>query len=329
MPMALTLRKVDDKNAQMQFEQPKFGEHGGSIALIAGGEVETKFFAEHNAATQYEIGSITKTMTAYLLAKQLANGSIEQNTTTDMFFKQGPAIRIVDLATHTSGLERNPPSLAEATDISNPFANVSRQSLESDLGLVSLSRAEQGHLYSNFAYAVLGEVLAMNHQSTLSDEFDANIFKPLQMSDSYLADEPSKRSKNLAQGHNTLGDSVGPWDFAAASGAGAVVSNLSDMLTYTRHMILEAKSNTALAQRLFSPYIEIGGCCEQALGWIIMKDKSGKPYAWHNGMTNGFSAFLGFYLDGSRALVMLNNQASSFDKLAHAILTGETGLHTI
>ncbi|MGB3725611.1 MAG: serine hydrolase, partial [Glaciecola sp.] len=124
-------------------------------------------------------------------------------------------------------------------------------------------------------------------------------------------------------------ETVAPWTLNAASGAGAVVSTLDDMIKYTQHVMAEVKNDTALARTLFTPYTNMSACCEQALGWILLKDKKGKTYAWHNGMTGGFSAFMGFYLDGSRAIVMLNNQVSSFDNKAHALLANEIDLTQI
>lgn len=59
---------------------------------------------------------------------------------------------------------------------------------------------------------------------------------------------------------------------------------------------------------------EIAACCQQAFGWMLQEDDEGRAMAWHGGQTAGFSAYIGFYLDGSAAVVFLNNQ--SFDHSA-------------
>jgi CubicO group peptidase (beta-lactamase class C family) len=329
MPMALTLTKVSDKNAHLLFEPPSFGEHGASVAIIENGQVQTKHLGSHTSTTQYEIGSITKTFVAYLLAEQITKNQVQLSSTIDTFFEGAKAISLQNLATHTSGLERNPPSLSLNADINNPFAHISRKDLQRDLTALDTIAEEASYEYSNFGYAVLGEALALNMQTSLSSELDAKVFKPLGMTNSYLADSPSKHSKELAKGFNTLGEAVNPWDFNAASGAGAIVSTLDDMLKYTQHMMTESKINSSIAQLLLNTYAETLPCCEQGLAWLIMEDKKGNKYAWHNGMTGGFSTFLGFYLDGSRAVVMLNAQAVSFDNAAHDLLTGEVLLQSI
>ena len=329
MPMELTLTRVSDKNAHLQFTPAEFDEQGGSIAVINNNKIERKFYNEHNANTQYEIGSITKTITAYVLASQVVNEQIKLNTTVDTFFGGSPAISMQQLATHVSGLERNPPSLMTASDMNNPFADITQQNLSTDLAAITLAKGPHKHEYSNFAYAVLGEALAINKQSGFSKEVVSTLFTPLGMNNSYVADVNISRSKQFAQGHNSMGETVAPWTLNAASGAGAVVSTLDDMIKYTQHVMAEVKNDTALAKTLFTPYTNMSACCEQALGWILLEDKQGKTYAWHNGMTGGFSAFMGFYLDGSRAIVMLNNQASSFDNKAHALLANEIDLTQI
>nr|WP_136252797.1 serine hydrolase domain-containing protein [Ningiella ruwaisensis] len=329
MPMSLSLKKVTQENAHLQFVPPTFGEQGGAIAIIEPNETQTRYFANHNTSTQYEIGSITKTMTAYLLAFQSLEQQLHLSDPLTLFFEDGPSLKLQDLATHTSGLARVPPSLSNSLDMTNPYAHISRDDLSRDLKNLSLEETAHPHAYSNFAYALLGEVLAINAKSSLSEQFEKVLFAPLSMQSTYLADSALMRSKKLAQGYNTLGEPVVAWEFAAASGAGAVVSTLDDMSNYARHMMSEANKDTALAKLLFTPYLAIGDCCEQGLAWMMRKDKRGKPYAWHNGMTGGFSAFLGFYLDGSRAVVMLNSQAANFDKLAHDLLSGDASLQSI
>jgi CubicO group peptidase (beta-lactamase class C family) len=133
----------------------------------------------------------------------------------------------------------------------------------------------------------------------------------------------------MAQGHNSSGQAVPKWALGAASGAGAVVSNLDDMIKYAEYMMQLPTQQSAFANLLFTSYTPTAGRFEQGLGWMLMKDDKGQTYAWHNGMTGGFSTFIGFYLDGSRAVIMLNNQASSFDQKAHQLLTREQSLQSI
>ena len=86
------------------------------------------------------------------------------------------------------------------------------------------------------------------------------------------------------------------------------------------------QSKDPVVKALLTPQFVASRDTEQALGWLISTDAKGKKFAWHGGQTGGFSAFVGFYLDGSKALVMLNNQSVDITRQAVDLLTGKTTL---
>jgi CubicO group peptidase (beta-lactamase class C family) len=297
--------------------------------VIENGEATARFWGQHDAKTQYEIGSISKTFTSYLLAKQVLQGQIELRTTTEHFFENASPISMQALATHTSRLERNPPSLQKTTNPQNPFSHITREMLQEDLLAPKFLPATSSHDYSNFGFAVLGEALAINLDSTLANEMQKHIFDALEMDNSFLSVDSKAQVSAMAIGHDATGQEVRHWTLGAASGAGAVVSSLDDMIKYAEYMMQLTTKEPSLAELLFTPYSATTGKFKQGLGWMLMQDEKGKTYAWHNGMTGGFSSFIGFYLDGSRAVIMLNNQASSFDQKAHQLLTRNQSLQSI
>jgi CubicO group peptidase (beta-lactamase class C family) len=331
MPLPLTLSKVGADNAHLQFEPPKFGDKGGSAAVVSAAGVETRYWREHTQNSQYEIGSITKTFVSLLLAQQVVDDTLDLSTTIDNYFLNAPALSMLDLATHTSGLERLMPSIHNNVDPANPYAHITRALLQSDLANMAeqVQSVSNEHLYSNFGYAALGEALAMHANKSLFALMQNKVFEPLSMQSSYLSVAPKQASASLVQGHNNAGTRVPAWSLGAASGAGAIVSTLGDMVTYAEFMMSLSTEYPDLAALLFASYGPTGSCCQQGLAWVLMEDDNGKTYAWHNGMTGGFSAFIGFYLDGSKAVVMLNNQAASFDNTAHALLTDNIALQSI
>ena len=56
---------------------------------------------------------------------------------------------------------------------------------------------------------------------------------------------------------------------------------------------------------------------------MLDKDKQGRPFAWHAGQTAGFACVIGFYLDGSRGMVLLNNQSIGVEEQMLEWLTGD------
>jgi len=303
---------------------PDFGEQGGAVAIIEEGEVNQKFYKGHNASTQYEIGSITKTMTAYLMAEQFINSKLSPKTNLKHYSKSAPDISIVELATHMSGLPRLPENLFDKADHGDPYAHYNKSDLNTSLSKVTLEPKE--YLYSNYAYGVLGEWLAKNKQVSYDYLMDKMVFTPFNMRASYVALKSASSGDYLTDGHDLNGNIVPHWHFQSIAGAGAVVSDLNDMTAYVQSMMQKYLNKDAIVSTLLTPQFHASRDTEQALGWLITKDKNGKKFAWHGGQTGGFSAFIGFYLDGSKALVMLNNQSVDVTKQAVEILTGQATL---
>ena len=107
---------------------------------------------------RFEIGSITKTMTAALLGSLAGDGVLALDDEIGRWLDAGPngSITLEQLATHTSGLPRlasNQPA-GEA----NPYRDFTARHAEE--GLRTVTRAPgAGHLYSNFGCQLLGLAL--------------------------------------------------------------------------------------------------------------------------------------------------------------------------
>jgi Beta-lactamase len=110
---------------------------------------------------RFEIGSVTKTMTATLLALLAADGALSLDDEIGRWLSAGPnsAITLRQLATHTSGLPRLAPTMDLSTiDLANPYAGFGFERAEE--GLRQATAAPGGPwLYSNFGYHLLGLVL--------------------------------------------------------------------------------------------------------------------------------------------------------------------------
>src|SRR3954452_23000674 len=142
----------------------------------------------------FQIGSISKTFTATLLALRVNSGSVgledpaQQYLPTDPSGKQVPdSMTLLDLADHYSGLSRD-----------TPFENESPASADQYVGSAGPCSASancrsgapgQAYNYSNYAYGVLGELLARHDgfsagaTSAWEQDNQANITDPLAMGD--------------------------------------------------------------------------------------------------------------------------------------------------
>lgn len=321
-PLPLTLTRVTEDNPAPQVQQPEFGDMGGALAVISGDKVTFDYLAEHDAETQYEIGSVTKTFIAYLLADAVLREKVTLATEVKTLIPSAPAgITLEQLATHTSGLPRLPADLLSTANQQDPYAHYDRAML--DASLADANVGAKNHSYSNYGYGLLAEAVAVANDTTLADLIQKRIFKPFGMTASYVALVDNDINNNLATPHDSLGNPVQPWRFRALAGAGAIVSTLPDMTAYVRGMQQRFASQAELRELMLTPRTELASCCQQALGWMLEQDAEEKTYVWHNGQTAGFSSYVGFYPDGSRAVILLNNQAAPINSEAKRLLTSE------
>lgn len=320
-PLGLTLTKRGADTPAPTVELPTLGEHGGAYAVITPTAVEQHYYAEHGDTTQYEIGSVSKTFIAYLLAQAALEGKLSLTTPLQSIIAEAPQdITLESLATHTSGLPRLPADLFTGANGQDPYAHYDLQRLRAALKQQQLGAPQ--HQYSNYGVGALGEALALAYERSLSDLLTAKVFQPMAMADTYLATPGSTPTgTQLAVPHDSMGGRVAPWHFQALAGAGAIVSTLPDMVRYVQTLQQQLQQQPQLASLLLTPRTDLGQCCEQALGWLLETDAEGKIFAWHNGQTAGFSSYVGFYLDGSRAVVVLNNQATDVNTEAKRLLT--------
>lgn len=320
VPLPLTLSKVTEDKPAPKVEQPNFGEKGGALAVVSNTDKQLEYRGEHNAKTHYEIGSVTKTFIAYLLADAVLNDVVTLDTPLATYFPDAPeTITLEQLATHTSGLPRLPEDLFTGANRLDPYAHYDLSALRKALAEQELSG--NAHSYSNYAFGALAEALAKAHDTSLPDLLQEKIFAPFGMSATYVATPEREEDEYFAMPHDSIGSVVQPWHFQALAGAGAIVSTLPDMVAYVEGMQQRLQEDPKLRELLVAPRLEFATCCQQALGWMLEQDDEGRTYVWHNGQTAGFASYVGFYPDGEKAVILLNNQAININSEAKRLLT--------
>lgn len=303
------------------------------VATIVNGAVDVKGYGNvslpngpaPDANTVYEIGSITKGLTAILLADMALAGDVSLHDTLDKFLPQ-PAdypeairkITLLQLATHSSGLPRLPANLAfSVKDPSNPYAHYGRRELEAFLygytpppGRTSIAPE-----YSNLGFGLLGHVLSLKAGTSYEALLKSRVLDPLGMRDSTITLTDDQR-KRLAPGH-AKGVPVSNWDINVLGGAGAVRSTAADMAKLLQALMQPPDSRLGKAIRLaLEPRGQLG-VAKIGLAWITTDPPGGAPFTWHNGGTGGYRTFVGFTTNGKAGIVVLTNGADqSPDPLA-------------
>jgi CubicO group peptidase (beta-lactamase class C family) len=260
--------------------------------------------------TLFEIGSISKTMTAYLVADQLASAPKARwqlnSPISQLWPELGPQHHydLRALLLHRSGLPRLPADLWQNADPNDPYRHYTRLNLQQYLTSLPQPTQSAQLEYSNLGYGLLGELLARQHNKPLAHILQQKLFIPFGMRHSQLA-TPEVATADIAKlspltaGHDSIGQVVPAWHFQAMAGAGAVRASLADMQAYISAYL--AQDLTAPLQLQLTPLHLDDNGNGMAMGWMIHQHDT----YWHNGQTAGFSSFAGFNRKTGKGVVLL------------------------
>ena len=285
-----------------------------------------------DADTLFEIGSITKTFTATLLAQAVKNGKLQLDTPVATLLpgftlpeRNGAAITLGMLAEQDSGLPRLPGNLAPV-DITDPYADYDAAKLRAFLADYTLTRDPGASFeYSNLGYGLLGHALATHAGTDYATLLHKQVLAPLGMNSSGTT-LPSSSHVRLARGHDPDGKPVPNWNFDVLAGAGAIRSTGADMLRYLAANLGTLDTPLSVALRFAqAPRRAVGASEHIGLGWMTRHTPHG-DITWHNGMTGGYASFIGFDARTRHGVVVLVNAQRSVDDLGFALLGDDTPL---
>ncbi len=285
------------------------------------GEVSASQTNPPDGQTLFELGSITKVLTGVTLA-QLANaGVVKLSDPISMYLppgvvapqKNGVAITLEQLATHTAGLPRLPPNLAyTGTNAANPYARYSASDLYQSLATVTLSAVPgKKSDYSNYGFGLLGHLLALNTGLPFETLVKQSVCDPLGMTDTVIQLSTEQRNR-LSPGHNPAGQVVPNWDMDALAGCGAFRANARDLLAFIAANVAtnHAPIYQALAEARKNHFKQLAGGI--GLGWQISQTVDKRVIHWHNGGTGGYYSFLAFDREHQVGVVLLSNYGDAF-----------------
>jgi CubicO group peptidase (beta-lactamase class C family) len=173
-------------------------------------DMEKKIPAD--ADTVYRIGSITKMFTALMLEQLVEAGKVHLSDPVEKYFPEintvkgrlpnAPPITLIQLATHTSGLDREPSNVQEAT--AGPVADWEKTLIAALPKLHYQFEPGTRFFYSNIGYAILGAALSRAAGESYVDYVPKHIFQPLGMTHSALELNP-QILRHLSKGYQPMG----------------------------------------------------------------------------------------------------------------------------
>jgi len=307
----------------------------GSDRMVRGyGEVAVGSGIRPNATTVWEIGSITKTFTAMLLAIYVQRGVLQYNDPLQKYVPswvtvpsfEGRQIRLIDLATHTSGLPKDP-ELAGRRRLS--VDEMYRMTAAYEL------RRRPGEMfqYSNWGFALLAHALERATGQDYQQLVESNICIPLGLVDTRIDLTPDEQARQ-AQGYG-LGGGPKPHDnptWPAFDGAGALRSTMDDMMRYLAFNM--GQMNTPLSSLLPDlqrdwhaggmPGTYVGLACQ-----MFQMRGTDHTVIWKNGAASGFFSYIGFVKETGTGVVVLANHRVRVGRIAVHILRMLNGANIV
>jgi CubicO group peptidase (beta-lactamase class C family) len=298
-----------------------------SIAVIEGSMVTYAGFGadEH---TEYEIGSLTKTMTGMLLADAIERGEVTADTQIGALLPLAGApvadVTLAELAGHRSGLSAHGMLGGDALRFVLRYAG-HRNPFTHDLeGLLAIARkavlpTRGEFVYSNLGAALLGQGLAAAAQMDYDQLVQQRVFTPLGMAASRLPLTVDDLPSGAPTGYSATGYPEAPWAINGWAPAGGTRSTAADMAGYARALL----DGSAPGMDALTPHWTLEALQVQVGYAWIMQDYQSHTLTYANGLTGGFVSKIILDRDQQRAVVILSNTAASVDLAAKGLLLGD------
>jgi CubicO group peptidase (beta-lactamase class C family) len=271
------------------------GQHPGPLVMATSinGErhLELRGPEPFSADLLFQIGSVTKTFTALLLARRLVSGELTFDSPVAELLPDvaglggSRPITVGELATHRSGLPRIPRSMwGKALRFDDdPYREYDGGQLIADLARVRL-RGRGRFRYSNLGMGLLGHALASAEGTSYDELVHTEICAPLGLADTTAHPNDEQRTR-LATGHKRSGKARAvAWGFDALAGAGALWSTGNDLLAYLEAHLTPPRGPLGDALRRVQ--------VEPVLGWQSIPRGRFAGLWWHNGGTAGFRSMV-------------------------------------
>jgi len=293
---------------------------GLAVATVEDGRASVVFVGnpDFGEETFFEFGSITKVLTGILLAQAAEEGRIRLDASVNEYLPpedrggQWRAVTPADLATHSAGIARHPSNFGPirlffSGRARNPFSAYDTEMLLTGIRRAKVEPESPQWEYSNFGYAVLGDVLVRATGSSYPVLVSDRIFEPFGME---TATVDGWGGEAVAPPLTRRGSAATNWTFRAFAPAGALRGTILDGLALLEASMLACSAGDSagrancLAQQPTGVRVSVES--EMGLGWV-RTERSGATAIWHNGGTGGYSTFLGFSPARERGIVVLSN----------------------
>jgi CubicO group peptidase (beta-lactamase class C family) len=305
---------------------------GDSMQFAGVRRQDNKLFYIQNKDSVFEIGSISKTFTATILAKLVYDHKINLDEPIKNILPirlhqsmlNNKEVTLLHLANHTSGFPKEPSNISTDWTIpGSPYQWYDQTKLYDYLSNSLLLESEPGsrRSYSNLGGGLLGHLVTLIAGKPYETLLREVICQPLHMENTFVTINSTNRDK-LVPGRDPSGHRVPNWELNVLSVGGGIKSTAQDLAWYLRAQMTDT-TYFYLTQQQTHRYTEhnIAG-----LGWAWYADGNYK-FADATGGTGGYSCIVIFERYSQRAVILLSNVSAFLASRGDYIVQAGIGLH--
>lgn len=299
------------------------------IAISVAGEKVIKSEVLVSIDDKWHLGSVTKSITATMIARLVEKGVLQWDTTIGDIFKDSrinaawKEVTLHMLLTHTAGTKSDFPWRIQSL---NPKEGPERQALRKEEVLKILEDKpvyEPGadFEYSNVGYTIAAVMTATKTGKSWENLVREEVFQPLGLASGGFG-PPVDINNDLEQprGHE------GSWfsgpvavstetDNSPIMGpAGSIHMSLTDLSTYAKEHLLGGEGKSAYLNKSTFNQLHEMGPHDYAYGWIAAQDTSwanNNEVLYHNGSNRYWFALLVLIPEVQMSIAVTTNDASN------------------
>ena len=305
---------------------------GAVIGVVVGDELvlreafgyrDLASMAPMEPETLFQIGSVTKSLTATLVGILAAEGALRWDERIGTIWTGEHALPVAlrpltlrQLAAHVAGLPREPVNrrnLPESPSVMLPY---SRAELHAGLAETELEGAPgAAWAYSNLGYAILGRTLELATGRSYEELLRTRLLEPLGMTDSGVSATPEVVERFAACYWPEDDEPIArdPWEMGEVCAFAGAYSSVDDLARFVAAQYddgAEAVIGPEARRELHAPLIEIPelGGRRMAPGWFVDELPGAGRLLGHGGEVDGHSACIAFLPEARAGLIVLANQ---------------------
>ncbi|OEK04567.1 serine hydrolase [Roseivirga misakiensis] len=302
---------------------------GGALKhTISRGEYKRGSGQKVNGQSQYQIASLTKSMTAIIANSLSLEGKLDLDRSISDFLKDDLGaqksktfanITLKDVLQHRAGLPNDGASIPPTPNGQAMIGGYTKDNFFKDLSNMELKEDQIGNFgYSNFGFALIGYILTKETGESYENLLQRYVFKPYGLNAS-TSDLESVRSTLVTPYHvHKRNAETAAWEMGMSIPAGGVLSTVSDL---SKLLIAEMEA--------FQQYQKDGIVTPLVLtadkkplvettnyGYGFFEGKNPSDHSimqlGHGGDVDGFGSFFEFYPDLDMGLILLTSSGGSW-----------------